>query len=436
MANSLAAVTVYGVENIDKILVHETKTAILEKGDKYVQLNFDGKKTVKIASILVDGLSDYYRANHVGVANSQSYSHDNQNNGAGYRDGYDRGDVAASWEEFTLAYDRGKQFVIDDQDNDESAGILIANTLSEFLRTRVIPEIDAVRFAKLAGYTYTTLGNRKEGAISTNSIIAEFNAAIQYAFNSGVASEDQVFFVSSDVWTKIKSTTELTKFITQGDFRSERGITFNLPAYEDRPIIVVPDDRFFDDIQLTNNGYVPAAGAHKINFLLVDKKSFIPVTKVKKYKVWAPDTQWQQDGYIVNCRIVHDSFVPNNKVVSVYAHIDNTALAAASTNRVLAGLKAGTVTNGINIAVLGTRPAGLTGTYVYQTGASSIASPFTLGASVTIDGTNVIAPTYDNQTSRYNEINVSTDNFIQFALVSDGKVVAVGDSIDVTNVKA
>ena len=113
MANNFNLITKYLPEALDKVFAAESKTALLENGGKWVDLNFKEAKYVKVANILMDGLSDYYRVNHVGVANSLDYAHDNQNNGADYRDGYARGNAQLTWELFELKYDRAKQFLVD-----------------------------------------------------------------------------------------------------------------------------------------------------------------------------------------------------------------------------------------------------------------------------------------------------------------------------------
>ena len=139
MANNFNLITKYLPEALDKVFAAESKTALLENGGKWVDLNFKEAGYVKVANILMDGLSDYYRVNHIAVANSDDYSHYNGQNGEGARDGFAKGNAALNWELFKLQYDRGKMFEIDRMDDEETAGLLIANLLTEFLRTRVIP---------------------------------------------------------------------------------------------------------------------------------------------------------------------------------------------------------------------------------------------------------------------------------------------------------
>ena len=44
-------------------------------------------------------------------------------------------------------FDRGRMFTVDNMDNAETAGLAFGRLASEFIRTKVAPEVDAFRFA-------------------------------------------------------------------------------------------------------------------------------------------------------------------------------------------------------------------------------------------------------------------------------------------------
>ena len=60
--------------------------------------------------------------------------------------GYVRGDVTASWRQYTPQYDRGRQFVVDRLDDSQSMNMAFGTLASEFMRTKVVQETDAIRF--------------------------------------------------------------------------------------------------------------------------------------------------------------------------------------------------------------------------------------------------------------------------------------------------
>lgn len=66
--------------------------------------------------------------------------------------GYLDGDVTLTNETVKFNYERGRKLKTDAIDNEETGGVIMANLSSEFLRTKVAPEVDAVRYA-----TYSSL---------------------------------------------------------------------------------------------------------------------------------------------------------------------------------------------------------------------------------------------------------------------------------------
>lgn len=424
MANSIALIEKYLTKAIDTVFAEESKTALLENGSKYIDLNFQEAGYVKILSILMDGLSDYYRVNHEGVVGSGAWSHDNSNNTVGTRDGYGRGSTSATWEVFKLNYDRGKQFLVDSMDNEETAGLVIANLLTEFLRTKVIPEVDALRFSTIAGYANKALGNLVEKTIEQNKILADFNSAFEWLSEHEVPEDEQIIFISPAVETLILNSTEITKFITQADFTSEKGITFKLKAYMGRPIVTVPSSRFFTNIVIDKtNGYYPSANSKVINYLICSRKAVVPVVKLNKSKIWTPETQDDFDGYKVNLRLYHDTFVPKNKIVGCYACVSETT-ATTKTAKVDVSLSKGSAENAYVVNGVYSTPAGMLGTLITSK------NTFALGNTVVVDGETIKVVKTDGSD------NVETEAKVYFALIDGAnKVIAVSNQITLTGIK-
>jgi len=412
MANNITTIQEWLPNVVDTVFATESKTALLESGKKYMDLNFKEAGYVKILSILMDGLSDYYRVNHVGQPNSQSYSHDNSNNGEGFRDGYHRGNTSATWETFKLQYDRGKQFLVDAMDDEEVAGAIIANLLTEFLRTKVVPEVDALRFSKIAGTAKASFGNKVVESVASlsNAIIGKFNTAFEWLTEHEVPEEEQIIYVSPAVYTKIMSTTELMKMIVQADFRNEEGIKFTLPSYNGRPIVQVPSDRFYTDIELGQNGYYPTANSKVINYIICSKKVIVPVVKLNKSKVWTPDTQDNFDGFKVNFRLYHDCFVPRNKLAGVYVSVSDTVASTKASKLDVDLTKVAGQDHQYKLNDYFTLPAGMLGQVVYGesafvlgekailSGESKNATVVEVGGTFTVGTTTVESTTTENDT--------------------------------------
>lgn len=62
--------------------------------------------------------------------------------------GYVDGDVTLTNETVKCNFDRGRMFNVDYMDNLETAGIAFGRLSGEFIRTKVVPELDAFRFAR------------------------------------------------------------------------------------------------------------------------------------------------------------------------------------------------------------------------------------------------------------------------------------------------
>ena len=408
MANSIGLITKYMQEAIDTVLTQEAKTNVLVNGSKFIDLNFKETGYVKVMSLLMDGLSDYYRVNNGLGSASNGYSTYPSN------DGYKVGDTSAKWELFQLEYDRGRQFRVDNMDNEETAGLVIGNLLAEFLRTKVVPEVDAVRFSKMAKKCNAALGNLVSETISANQIIGRFNSAFEWLFEHGVPEEEQVIFVSPNVMTLIRNTTELYKRLTQDEYRNS-DVTFTIEKYEGRQIIEVPSNRFFTGVVTTDNGYMPSANSYVINFMIASKKAVVPVVKLEKSKIWTPEQVQDFDGYKVNFRMYHDIIIPKNKVPAIYTSVSAVA-GTSKTNLLSVALTK--VNSGYTLDAYYTTPVGLMGTVVRS------ATAFTLGNTYTTSSTVVAVGEGDTFTK------FSSENAQYFALLDgSGKCIAISGSV-------
>ena len=125
MSNSIALATNF-LPILDEIYKRESLTSVLDTANERIQ--FINADTIKLFKTSMDGLGTYSR-----------------------NSGYVGGDVTGSWETLQLQYDRGRAFQIDAMSDEETINMAFGTLLGEFLRTKVVPEIDAIRFAAYAG---------------------------------------------------------------------------------------------------------------------------------------------------------------------------------------------------------------------------------------------------------------------------------------------
>ena len=343
MANAIQLITKYSDKAWDKVYKSRSITSILE--GENTQLKFVGARTVKIAKVETSGLSDYERANRPVEGSFGGDGHETATPvGLGY--GYQQGDVNVKWEEFTLAMDRGVQLRIALFDDEETAGIAVGAATTETMRVRVIPEIDAYRFSKIAKYamdanltghviTSAVTPSSQAGVVSAADPIGLLNAAFEALANSEVPEEDQVIFCSTAFMTALRNSAAVVKTLRQSEYNGK--VSFTIENYEGRDIAVVPPSRFRTLFKALQGGYGWDTGSLPIHFIVCSKEAIIPVVKYEKQRVFGPEVVQDFDGYKVNVRVYHDLFVMDNKVPGIVVCIPSSGaeLAPLSTRSLM-----------------------------------------------------------------------------------------------------
>ena len=162
MANTITLAKKY-VPLLDEVYKKVALTSIL---DSDASLAREGANTneIIIPKIDMDGLGDYDR-----------------------NSGYVNGDVTLTWETVKFNYERGRMFNVDAMDNEESVGLAFGKLSGEFIRTKVVPEIDAFRFATYASKSGVTVVN--EGLSTGEAVIKALRTASTKMDEEEVTSE-------------------------------------------------------------------------------------------------------------------------------------------------------------------------------------------------------------------------------------------------------
>lgn len=293
---------------LDKVLVQEAQTSFF--ADNALRSKFVGARTVLIPDVDMEGLGNYDRD-----------------------DGFVTGALTVSSESYTMAMDRGRSFQLDREDNDET-GIanLAGQVMGEFVRTRVVPELDAYVLSKLA-----TMATTKSQTV-TGTVASQIYKMITEAINKVQAvagySEPLVCFVDSTVWAALMNTTEVTRQINVGEFK-KGSVNTKVKYLNDVPIIPVSDDRmktaytFYDGVtddsgssgaDQTVGGFVPATGAKKIGILVLPRRAASLVKKSERIRTFTPEQNQKADAYLFQYRIYYDLFVKKSLTRTVYTY--------------------------------------------------------------------------------------------------------------------
>ena len=238
--------------------------------------------------------------------------------------GYVDGDVTLTNETVKCNFDRGRMFTVDTMDNLETAGIAFGRLAGEFIRTKVVPEIDAFRFAKYASKT----GISKVGTAATLSsgeaVLKAIRAANDKMDEDEVPQEQRYLYI----------TPTLLGMVQDLDTTKSREVLQNFAK-----LVKVPQTRFYTaitqksgkvtttgsgDSATTNDesagGYVKAADAKEINFLIIHKPAVIQFPKHVAPKIIEPDKNQTADAYKFGYRNVGIADVYQNKVSGIYLH--------------------------------------------------------------------------------------------------------------------
>lgn len=296
MANSIAYADIFQ-QNLDTAAIQDATTGWMEANAS--QVVYNGGKTVKVPKMALDGLGNYDRAN-----------------------GYDSGAITLTYETLTMTQDRGKQFLLDSQDVDETNFALnAALVLSEFQRAYVVPEIDAYRISKLATKALTA-----DTAVAYSYTPAK--ATILDALKDAIASVKKAGFFGVPLVCHMSTDaiTALEEAIGAGNVRSEsfaagNGFDSRVTVVDGVPIIETPADRMYSAITLKTTaqggGYAAASGAKTVNFIVMPRQTPLAISKQEDMKIFEPAQVQDHDAYKIDYRRYHDLWVMDNKVAGI-----------------------------------------------------------------------------------------------------------------------
>lgn len=265
---------------LDEVYKNEAKTSILDGDEVTVKKGQNGE--IKVAKLDMDGLGDFSR-----------------------NSGYTKGSTSLVWETIKYDKERSQKLHVDRLDNEESLGIMLAKLSSEFIRTKVIPETDAARIAKIAGTEGIT--KIKETLSDGDEVYKALRNATNKMDEDEVATENRILFITPtnrallDDMETYKSKSVLQKFSN---------------------IIEVPQNRMFTSIVLkdgeTEYGFKKADDGAEINFMICEKSAV--VTAMQQFiKYFSPDQDQDGDSHIFPYRNYNlYGHVYENKTAGVY----------------------------------------------------------------------------------------------------------------------
>ena len=266
------------------------------------QVIYNGGKEVKIPKISMDGLGDYDRSK-----------------------GFADGAIVLEYETKTMTMDRGRTFMLDSMDVNESNFVANAtNAMGQFQATKVVPEIDSFRYSKIASLAIeATVAEGSTNVLATggNTITASnvFEllkadiAAIQDIVGGDVPL---VISMSALISSILDQSDKFNKYICSCDFQ-KGDIQTKVQSVDNIPIIKVPSARlktayeFYDGKTSgqTAGGFKVSATAKNINWMITPLTAPIAVNKTDKVRIFDPDTNQDADAWKLDYRKYHDLWI-------------------------------------------------------------------------------------------------------------------------------
>ena len=286
MANNIQLAKTY-TNLLDEVYNQNALTAVLESDASLARAGANANEIV-IPKISMDGLADYSR-----------------------NSGYVNGDVNLTWETVKFNYERGRAFTVDDMDNEETQNIAFGRLAGEFIRTKVIPELDAFRFAT---YAATTGAGTATGTLATAAdVIAALRVATSAMDEAEVPMENRYLFITPTLYGLIQDMDTIKSREVLSRFAS---------------VTQVPQTRFYSAIELLDGktdgeekgGYKKAEGATELNFEIIHKPATLQFTKHAVPKIIPPMQNQDADAWKYGYRNYGLCDTYENKAAGIYVH--------------------------------------------------------------------------------------------------------------------
>ena len=281
---------------LDQQMIDESTTGWMEENAG--QVKYTGGNEVKIPTITTQGMGDYDRDK-----------------------GYVQGAVTLTYQTFQMTQDRGRKFILDAMDVEETNFVANAGTvLGEFQRSNVIPEIDSYRYSKIFALAKAK-SKATEGYTPAKATILEKLLADIRAIRDIFLSADLIITMSPIVAGILDDALEGSRRLNMIDFK-QGNISTRVKSIDGMPILEAPSARL-KTIYKKNDGktvgqeaggLVPDTSAKDINWIICPKKSPQAVSKQDKVRIFTPEENQSANAWQIDYRRYHDLWIPEKRL--------------------------------------------------------------------------------------------------------------------------
>lgn len=288
---------------LDKQMLVQSTTGWMETNA--TQVKYNGGDTVRMPKITTTGLASYDRDT-----------------------GFNQGSVTLSYDDYKLTQDRGRTFLLDAMDVDESNFIATAgNVMGEFQRLQVIPEVDAYRYSKIASLAKGASHETASFTPDAGNILKKLDEEItniQDIVGDGVPL---VICMSTPIRTILNTVDKIERYIDVSNFKAGT-LDLTVRTYNGIPVLPVPSARMktayvFNDGKTSGQetgGFTADTAAKQINWIIMAKNAPIAISKTEKVRIFTPDQNQKADAWKLDYRKFHDIWIPTNRLAGVWVN--------------------------------------------------------------------------------------------------------------------
>lgn len=242
--------------------------------------------------------------------------------------GYPMGSATVTWQEYTLAYDRGLKIDIDRKDRIQTDGLATtAAAAAQLMRLQVVPEIDATRLSgavaktKAIDATHVVEGDAPTAA----DLLTKIGAGLDVIYEERGVDSGATIYMNNSMKQVLRSSSEYTKV---RNITSTPSIDLTTDSIEGNSIVWVPSARMKTAYTYGNPGTASGetggisadASAADIYFVIVAPGCAQGVTVFSEPKYVSADVNQLKDADSLMYRIYHDVIVEKNSGASgIYA---------------------------------------------------------------------------------------------------------------------
>lgn len=297
MPNNFEYAKVFQSE-LDRNMLQELTSGWMEIDDKLVQ--YTGGDEIKIPILDMDGLGDY------------------DPDGDGFVDGA----INLKWQTVKMEMDRGRRFTFDEHDTSRTGFVMTAPAvMGEFQRTKVVPEVDAYRYSKLATTAIANGNTRENFTASESNILKALYTDIAEVQDIVGDTVPLIITMSTKVAALFDLSDRLTKTLSVIDFK-QGNVTLKVDAINGtHPIRRVSSQRMktkyiFNDGKTAGQekgGFKVADDALDINWIICPRDAIRAKAVTDAMRIFDPNTYQPKRAWAVDYRKYHDAWVRNSR---------------------------------------------------------------------------------------------------------------------------